>query len=98
MPVDEDLIALGKGEQAAIAVAVAHKGALLLIDEEKGRRAAKRRNIKIIGVIGILDAAGRLGFVDIVSSIYRLKQTNFRIAPQLIEKLLEEHAGKESGL
>ncbi len=55
---ESDIAVLGSGERAAIALVLEHgKDALLLMDEAKGRRAAKRRNISVIGILGVLDAA-----------------------------------------
>jgi predicted nucleic acid-binding protein len=97
MPADADLAILGKGERAAIALALEHQDALLLIDEGKGRRAAKSRQIGIIGTLGILDMAAARGILDLPAAVKRLQQTNFHVAPRLLGKLLEQDIERKRG-
>lgn len=86
---EPDLLTLGLGERAAIALALERRpDALLLIDEGKGRRAAKSRQITIIGTLGMLDIAATRGLVDLSSALQQLQQTNFHVAPQLLGRLL----------
>ncbi len=45
---------LGQGEAEAIALAVESEAGLLLMDERRGRRAASRLGVPVVGVLGFL--------------------------------------------
>ncbi len=46
-----------EGEREAICLACEVKAAALLIDDRKGRSAAVRRGLRVIGTLGLLEAA-----------------------------------------
>jgi predicted nucleic acid-binding protein len=92
--VDETLKALDPGEQAAITLVQEIRADLLLIDERRGRQAARDRGLRIIGVIGILDDAAHKGLLDLAEAISQLQQTNFRVSSQLLQALLKSHSSK----
>jgi predicted nucleic acid-binding protein len=52
---------------------------------------ARARALNVIGTIGVLDQAARAGLVDIAEAVARLKLTNFRHRPALLEELLANH-------
>lgn len=82
---------LGKGEASSIALALETHHSLLIIDEKKGRRKAKELNIEIVGSLGILLIARKLGVIDSVKEMVDLiDSTNFRISPLLRAKALKE--------
>ncbi|MDX2099544.1 MAG: DUF3368 domain-containing protein [Leptolyngbyaceae cyanobacterium bins.59] len=87
---DETLSALDSGEQAALTLAQSLPADLLIIDERLGRQIARDRGISTIGTLGILDDAGRQGWINLAESIARLQQTNFRVSHRLIQALLNE--------
>ena len=82
---------LDAGEQAAIALAIQVKATLLLIDDRAGVRAALAQGLEVVGTLGILDRAARTGLVDLAACLKRLKTTNFRYRPQLLDALLAQH-------
>jgi predicted nucleic acid-binding protein len=82
---------LDAGEQAAIALAVQLSAGLLLIDDRAGVRVALAQGLDVVGTLGILDRAARIGLVDLVACLTRLKTTNFRYRPQLLDALLAQH-------
>jgi len=88
---DELGIGLDAGETAAIQLALAEAGSLLLIDEALGRSAATRLGLDNTGTLGVLVDAAVAGFVDLGSSLEKLRSTNFRIKQSLIENLLAVH-------
>lgn len=92
--VDETLKALDPGEQAAITLAQAIQADLLLIDERRGRRAARDRGLRIIGVIGILDDAAHQELINLAEAISQLQQTNFRVSSRLLQALLKSPSSK----
>jgi len=84
-----DLSRLDLGEQAAIALAQPLNADFLIIDERLGRRFAQQRGLQVIGILGILTEAAKLGLIDLSTAIDRLQQTNFRVSQRLIQNLLQ---------
>ena len=50
---------------------------LLLIDEAAERAEARRRNLRVTGMLGVLRAAAELGLVDVPGLIVRIKAASF---------------------
>ena len=48
-----------------------------LIDDAAGRAEARRRNLRMTGMLGVLRAAAELGLVDVPGLIARIKATSF---------------------
>lgn len=95
---DASLEKLGDGERAAIELAQEQTGpVLLLVDELAGRREAERRQLPVIGTLGILRLAARQGWVDLPDCFARLRQTNFREPRKLMTELLAEDATWRGG-
>jgi predicted nucleic acid-binding protein len=88
---DPRLQRLDAGEAAAITLALALPADLVLMDERAGVAAARARALNVIGTIGVLDQAARAGLVDISEAVTRLRATNFRHRPALLEELLANH-------
>ncbi len=65
LPLDADLQVLDLGEQSAILLVEQLGADLLAIDEMVGRRIARSRSIPVIGLLGILEEVGRLGWIDL---------------------------------
>jgi predicted nucleic acid-binding protein len=66
VPVESDNVQaitddLDLGERAAIALAVTMHTDLLLIDDAAGRAEARRRKLRVTGMLGVLRAAAELG-------------------------------------
>jgi predicted nucleic acid-binding protein len=82
---------LDAGEATSIAFASEHEGSLLIIDEIKGRKAAKEMGIPVTGSLGVLIAAKNKGHLKAVKPIIeKIQKTNFRISENLIERLLDK--------
>ncbi|MEX2603218.1 MAG: DUF3368 domain-containing protein [Gracilimonas sp.] len=82
---------LDKGEATAIALAAEYKNSLLIIDEAKGRKAAKELGFSITGSLGVLVAAKNKGYIKTVKPlIEKIQKTNFRISKELIEQVLNK--------
>lgn len=88
---DPDVKRLHAGEQDAILLAQNIKADLIILDEKAARKVAKDRGLRVTGLIGILDEAACRGMVDLLVAVERISQTNFRISPILLKKLLERH-------
>jgi predicted nucleic acid-binding protein len=79
---------LDAGETAAITLALALKADLMLMDDRAAVAAARAQGLAVVGTIGILDLAGRRQLIDIGDAVARLKTTNFRYRPALLDALL----------
>jgi predicted nucleic acid-binding protein len=95
---DEGLGLLYEGEKAAIKLALALGGDLLLMDDRQGVLTARRKGFAVIGTIGILDQAAESGMIDLPAAINRLRKTNFRRSKALLDALLKKHAQEHSGV
>lgn len=82
-------LSVGAGEAEAIFLA-AEQHALLLIDESRGRTAAKERGIVLVGTGRVLLEAKNRGLLLLVSPILNaLIRSGYRLAPRLRRKILE---------
>jgi predicted nucleic acid-binding protein len=84
-----DLRQLDAGEREAIALAQITGTALILLDEKKGRQAARERGLAVAGTLGVIDLAARRGLINLVDAVKKLERTTFRASPQLIRAILD---------
>lgn len=88
LPVVTDL---GSGEAEAIALAVAHPGSLLILDDSLGRRIAHLNRAVYTGTLGVLVKAKNEGLLASVSSVVeKLRKTTMYLTPSLIEMVLKQ--------
>jgi predicted nucleic acid-binding protein len=86
---------IGRGESEAVALAKEINADFLLVDERRGRNAAKHEGLSIIGVVGILGAAKRQGLIPRLAPLLdELIKTGFFISPE-IRRLMLNRAGEE---
>ena len=77
------------GEASAIALAKELGDVLVLMDDLKGRKLAKKLNIKITGSLGVIHKAKELGIINEVKPILeKIIQTDFRISENVINEFL----------
>jgi predicted nucleic acid-binding protein len=81
------VIDLGAGEAEAIALALAHPGSLLILDDNLGRRIARLNNVTYTGTLGVLVRAKQEG---LLTSIYPLMETLRKTTMYLTENLVEQ--------
>lgn len=84
---------LGKGEKAAISLAIKNKIGGVLLDERKARRIARFYKLNPKGTIGILIEAyksSRISKKEFIESIKNLIDKGYRINEKLILKILSE--------
>ncbi|MBD3305680.1 DUF3368 domain-containing protein [candidate division KSB3 bacterium] len=78
------------GEAEAIRLALEHQADLLIIDDRKGRKAAKSHGIRIIGTGGVLIAAKQAGLIENVAPLLEtLAAVGYRLSPELCKRILE---------
>jgi predicted nucleic acid-binding protein len=86
---------LDDGECAAIALALAVKAELVLMDDREG--VAIGRGLAVTGTLGVLDLAARRGLIDLAAAFERLKTTTFYYRQRLLDALLARHATRRGG-
>src|SRR5262249_31859682 len=80
---------LHQGETEALQLALDRKAAAVLMDDMDGRAAARRLGLTPIFTVSLLELAAEKGVLDLPTAIAKLRQTNFFIAPELLEAALE---------
>ena len=78
----------------AISLAKEIHAAAVLIDDRAGRHAAMQCGLPVIGTLGLLDQAALRALIDLPQVIGRLRQTNARLDPALVEAVLERHMSR----
>lgn len=94
--VNQDLIRLlsaeiDRGEAEAIALALEHQAALILLDDADAREKARLYRLNITGILGILLSAKRTGtIISLTEILADLRRTGFWLSPALTQRLLRE--------
>jgi predicted nucleic acid-binding protein len=87
---DASLEALDLGEGAAIALAIEIHADLLLMDDEEGVIAARRKGLEVTGTLGVLSRAAQRNLLNLADAFDRVKRTNFRFRQEIMDKFLDE--------
>ena len=93
-PPDASLDFLDRGEREAIALALELGADRLIADETIAREEARRRNVSVIGTLGVLRNASRANLLALPEALSKLQGTNFYVAAELIQSLLQEDAAR----
>lgn len=93
---DPSLSFLDRGEQEAIALAEQCHAERLIVDEMLARKEAIRRNLSVIGTLGVLRNAARANLLSLPEALAKLQETSFYAAPELIRSLLDEETNRLS--
>jgi len=79
-----------EGEAEAIALAL-ERSNLLIIDDLKGRKLARRLGLKIIGTLGLLKTLKLKGLIEEIKPVIEeLRKKGFYLSNDLIDKLLRD--------
>jgi predicted nucleic acid-binding protein len=77
------------GEAAAVALAVAYPGCLLLIDDAAGRKLAEGEGIRCVGVGGLLLRAKRGGLIrSLAADLTALRAHGYFLSGRVMQQLL----------
>jgi uncharacterized protein len=80
---------LDRGEAEVLALAVEHSARLVIIDEQKGRRYARRLGLSLTGTLGVLLLAKEEGLVTAVGPlIQQLLDQDLYFSPELVSRAL----------
>ncbi|UOQ98718.1 DUF3368 domain-containing protein [Hymenobacter sp. 5317J-9] len=75
---------IDKGESSAIALALETPDCILILDDYKARKIAERLGLNLTGTIGVIIKAKLRGVITSVKPLLdKIKQTNFRLSPEL---------------
>lgn len=82
---------LGNGERATISLAQTARADLVLMDDRAAVTVARSVGFRVMGTLGTLDLAARRGLIDLAAALTRLKATNFRCRPELMDEVLARY-------
>lgn len=81
---------LDTGEAATLAHAIQVDADLVLLDEREARKTARRHNLSITGVIGIVLRASKQGDIELRTELDNLREMGFWISDDLYKSVLKE--------
>ncbi|MDS0221897.1 DUF3368 domain-containing protein [Haloarcula sp. S1AR25-5A] len=81
---------LDLGETAAICHAIQQDADLILIDEKDGREVARRHDLTVTGVVGILLREANAGNIELRQELDSLREAGFWISDELYSRILSE--------
>lgn len=59
----------------------------MLLDERKGREAARQQALRVSGTLGVIRLASDQNLITLRDALDRLEKTNFRMSPRLLNTL-----------
>ena len=86
---------LGAGESAVLAVARSERSAEAVLDDAQARRCARALAVGVVGTLGLVIRAARLGIVDAAAPIVRdLRAAGLRVDDALVAEVLRRAVGE----
>ena len=86
---EQELEYLDLGEREVISLGLGLSADVVLLDERRGRQAARDRGLAVSGTLGVLDLASRGGLVRLQVALDRLMASNFRASPKLFKHFVD---------
>ena len=84
-------IEVGKGEASTIALGLEIPDSILVLDDWKARKLAKKLQLQFTGTFGLIIKAKKTGKISSVKPILgKIRNTNFRFPPAMINEVLKE--------
>lgn len=82
-------VEVDNGEASAIALSIETGNALLIIDDNKGRKLAAKLNLAYTGTLGVILKAKQAGIIPYIKPIIeKIQRTNFRFSEKNYKELL----------
>ncbi len=83
---------IDEGEASAVALALDFGAeSLLILDDLRARKYAKKVGLNVLGTIGVIVRAQKRGHIaNALDIIGKIQQTNFRLSPKIIEEVKKE--------
>jgi predicted nucleic acid-binding protein len=82
---------IDKGESSALALALEIPGSTVILDDYKARKIAEQLHIKFTGTLGVIIKAKLSGVIPSIKPLLeKIKQTNFRLSPEIEIQALKE--------
>jgi len=82
---------IDKGESSAIALAMETPGSIIILDDNKARKVATHLGLTITGTLGIIIKAKLSRIITSIKPYLEdIRQTNFRISPELELQALKQ--------
>jgi predicted nucleic acid-binding protein len=79
------------GEASAMVLAMETPESMLILDDDKARKLARRLGITFTGTLGVITKAKQRGLVPAVKALLeRMKQVGFYISDALEERILRD--------
>ncbi len=81
---------LGRGESAVLAWALAHPGSVATLDDLKARSLAQELGIPLIGTLGIVVRAKRVGLLSVARPVIeRLVEEGMYVSKSLLQQVFD---------
>jgi predicted nucleic acid-binding protein len=82
---------LDAGESSAIALALENPDSMLILDDLKGRKEAKKLNLRFTGTLGVIIKAKQENYItDISLFLDGLRESGFRISDEIMILALKQ--------
>lgn len=82
---------LGLGEAEVLSLGIEQQDATVIIDDAAARRCAIALGVPLIGTLGVIVRAKRLGRIESAAAVFRsLRDTGFRIDERTVRRVLDQ--------
>jgi len=80
---------IDEGESGTIALSLELENSIMILDDLKARKIAKKLNLKFTGLLGVMLRAKEMKIINSISEVLtKLKSANFRISEPLEAEVL----------